>query len=194
MGDPLTEDNLARASDEQRLALPPAKVAPLGRDERLSGPEQAELYRRTPVIRMGGPRELLRVILTVTAGRRRLFATRERLMADTGMEWRTLKRHRAALVAAGILEPRGGGSRGRGAAVYWIRTGPEADEWVAAEAERRERDDAGGCPLCGEDPAGHTPRRCPLFGRPIQERLDISTELSTPGELGGHEEPIGGHS
>lgn len=166
----VVEPNLSEEPEELHLALPRPKVVPLGLDERLSGPDQAGLYARTPLTR-AGYRDTLRVILTLTGGRRRLFASRERLEAATGRSWREVKRHRAALVDAGILEPRGGGTRGKGAAVYWIRTPAEVDEWrdarVRVEAEAGERR----CPICGESPPTHIPPRCPSFRRPIQGRL-----------------------
>jgi hypothetical protein len=162
--------NLPEEWDEQaELPLPRPKVVPLGRDERLSGPEQAELYRRCPV----HVRDTLRVILTITGGRRRLFASQGRLIGDTGRHWATVKRHRAALVVAGILEPHGGGSRGRGTAVYVIRTPAEVDRWLADKAEAEAKADAPRCPVCGESPPSHVPRRCPSFGRPEQRRMDL---------------------
>jgi hypothetical protein len=156
--------NIPEAGDDQQLPLRPPKVVPLGRAGRLSHAEQDGLVRRCP----GWTRETLRVIFTLTSGRRTLYASQRALMAASGLEWRTLKRHRAALVAAGILEPRGGGHRGRTAA-YWIRTGPEADAWLLEEAERQRT--AAGCPICGEQPATHKPIRCPDFGR-VQPSLE----------------------
>jgi hypothetical protein len=161
--------NIPEEADDNRLPLtfPARKVVPLDRGERLSGPEQAELMRRC---RTDGERNTLRVILNLAAGKRRLDAGRARLERDTGRDWATVKRHRAALVALGILEPCGGGYYHQ-RAVYRIRTPVEADTWLAREAERRAA--AGGCPICHEDPPTHTPPRCPLFAKPRQERLAV---------------------
>lgn len=150
-----------------RLPLRSPKVVPLHQADKLTHPEQDELVRRAPK----RARESLRDFLRLTRGYRGLWATQARLVAATGADWATVKRHRALLVSAGILEPRGGGMRGKGPARYWIRTPAEVDAWVVAEAERRAA--AGGCPICHEDPPTHSPRRCPSFGRPVQERLEV---------------------
>jgi hypothetical protein len=156
--------NLPDEGDEQRLPFRPSKVVPFAKAERLSHAEQDGLAARCPG---WACQATLRTMLTLTSGRRTVYLSKRALVA-AGITWPTLKRHRAALVAAGILEPRGGGYYGQ-VARYWVRTPDEADAWLLEQAERQRA--AAGCPICHEQPATHTPRRCPDFGR-FQPRLE----------------------
>lgn len=156
--------NIPEEGDDNRLPLRASKVVPFAKADRLSHPEQDQLAAR---IGSWAARETFRTLLTLTRGHRTVYLSRRALVA-AGIPWSTLKRHRAALVAAGILEPRGGGYPGE-VARYWVRTPAEADAWLLAEAERKQA--AAGCPICGEHPATHKPLRCPDFGR-YQPRLE----------------------
>jgi hypothetical protein len=161
----VTTLNIPDEGDDNRLPLRASKVVPFDKAGRLSHAEQDALAARCPG---WACRETLRTILTLTSGRRTVYLSKRALLAAVGRDWANVKRHRAALVAAGILEPRGGGYHGQ-VARYWIRTPDEADAWLLEEAERDQA--AAGCPICHEQPATHKPIRCPDFGR-FQPRLE----------------------